>query len=218
MTGIQRLAVFLVAICVCLSISDRAIAAQESAPIAADCAACHGEAGISPNPMVPTLAGQPYTLLEDNLLAFRGGLRACSPERNDGSPPALLAQTMCTIVDELSDQEIAALASYFEAQPFEPVRQTYEPELVAQGEQLHQEEGCERCHSDGGQTTNAMAPILAGQWTPYLRRAMDALQSGTKKGPKVMNAAVHELQQNEVEALLNYYASGPDGVVESPQS
>jgi cytochrome c553 len=98
--------------------------AQPPDTVTAVCSGCHGEAGISSNPMVPTLAGQPYTLIEDNLLAFRNGLRACSPERNDGSPPALLAQTMCATVSSLSDQEIAALAAYFEALPFEPARQS----------------------------------------------------------------------------------------------
>jgi cytochrome c553 len=47
---------------------------------------------------------------------------------------------------------------------------------------------------------------------------MDAIQSGTKKGPKIMNAAFHELDEKEVEALLNYYASGPEGADEGPQS
>ncbi len=36
---------------------------------------------------------------------------------------------------------------------------------------------------------------------------MDALRTGARKGPKVMNAAIHDLEGRDVEALLNYYAS-----------
>ena len=58
---------------------------------------------MSVNPRVPTLAGQPYTLIEDNLLAFRAGLRVCNADQGDNSPPAILAKVMCTNVAELDD-------------------------------------------------------------------------------------------------------------------
>lgn len=184
------------------------VLAESPAPAgAAACIACHGERGVSANPIVPTLAGQPYTLIEDNLLAFRGGGRVCARARDDDSPPALLARTMCDAVAALSDDEIASLATYFERQAFVAADQASDPDLVPVGETLHREMGCEACHSDGGRVTNDMAPVLAGQWTPYLRRAMEALRSGERRGPKVMNAAIHELDDREAEALLNYYAA-----------
>lgn len=187
-----------------------ALAQPDIEPLVDECAACHGEDGISTNPMVPTLAGQPYTLIEDNLLAFRGGGRACSAQRDDDSPPALLAKTMCMLVAELADDEIAALAAYFESRTFEPAAQTFDAALVDLGSRLHAEKGCEGCHSDEGRTTNAMAPILAGQWKPYLRRAMQALRSGDRHGPKVMNEAIETLDDQEIEALLHFYASARD--------
>lgn len=176
-------------------------------PLLDECAACHGEGGVSSNPMVPTLAGQPYTLVEDNLLAFRAGGRSCAPERDDGSAAARLAQTMCMTVAELSDDEIESLAAYFESRAFVPANQTFDAALVPRGSRLHADKGCERCHSDGGRTTNAMAPVLAGQWKPYLRRAMKALRAGDRHGPKAMNAAIDDLEDEEIEALLHYYAS-----------
>jgi cytochrome c553 len=54
-----------------------------------------------------------------------------------------------------------------------------------------------------------MAPVLAGQWTPYLRRALDAVRAGTRNGPKMMNEPLRELDDSAVEALLSYYASQP---------
>lgn len=178
-----------------------------SPPEAAFCAACHGANGNSENPMVPTLAGQPYTLIEDSLLAFRAGGRACAPERADQSPVAALAQGMCATVANLDDQQIAALAAYFEHQSFVPAVQDYDQDLAASGAEVHSSNRCEQCHSDGGRTTNAMAPILAGQWTPYLCRTLKALREGSRQGPKEMIVAISALEDAEIEALLNFYAS-----------
>lgn len=185
-------------------------AQPEIEPVLDECAGCHGAGGVSTNPMVPTLAGQPYTLIEDNLLAFRGGGRACSAQRDDGSPPALLAKTMCMLVAELKDEEIVALAAYFESRTFESAEQTFDAALADRGSRLHAEKGCEGCHSDEGRTTNAMAPVLAGQWKPYLRRAIHAVRSGERHGPVAMNVAIDKLNDQEIEALLHFYASASD--------
>jgi sulfide dehydrogenase cytochrome subunit len=173
------------------------------------CSTCHGAGGASENPLVPTLAGQPYTLIEDNLLAFRSGQRSCSPQRADGSPSAVLAQTMCEQVRNLQDHEIAELAGYFEGRAFVPARQEFDSALAGRGAAIHREAGCDRCHALGGRETLGMAPVLAGQWTPYLRRALNAIRSGTRHGPKMMNEPLRQLDDAAVEALLNYYASEP---------
>lgn len=174
------------------------------------CSTCHGAGGVSPNPLVPTLAGQPYTFIEDNLLAFRAGQRSCGPQRADGSPAAALAQTMCAQVQELSDAQIAALAGYYESLAFEPASQDFDPTLATRGAEVHRSGGCDRCHAEGGRETLGMAPVLAGQWTPYLRRAMEAVRTGVRHGPKMMNEPLRQLDDAAVEALLNYYASRQD--------
>lgn len=171
------------------------------------CEGCHGEQGVSSNPLVPTLAGQPYTLIEDNLLAFRAGKRVCDSSRGDDSPSALLAQVMCTNVAGLSEKEIASLSEYFAQKPFKAAGQSFDPDAVAPGSMLHVQKGCEHCHADGGKNTQNMAPVLAGQWSPYLRRAMEAIRSENRKGPKVMNEAIGNLSDKEIEALIQFYAS-----------
>lgn len=211
MTSIRAAAVLMTALSIGVLITHPALADRDLPAITAVCAGCHGEGGVSSNPFVPTLAGQPFTVIEDNLLAFRNGNRACAAARNDGSPAALMAQTMCASVQGLSDREIEAIAEYFESRSFEPAQQDFQARLAEQGGELHREKGCEGCHSGGGTRSNQMAPILAGQWTPYLRRAMEALKSGDRRGPKVMNAAIHELDSGEIEALMNYYASQGNG-------
>jgi cytochrome c553 len=55
-----------------------------------------------------------------------------------------------------------------------------------------------------------MAAILAGQWTPYLEIAFLQIRSGQRMGPKVMNNAIQQFSNDDVQALLNYYASRQD--------
>ena len=66
---------------------------------AAACAACHGENGISTNPLWPNLAGQQGPYLIAQLKAFR-----------DGSRQNPLMSPMAT---GLSDADIENLAAYY---------------------------------------------------------------------------------------------------------
>ena len=66
---------------------------------AAVCAACHGQNGISSNPMWPKLAGQHAYYIEKELHDFR------SKKRND--------PTMAPMVAGLTDVDIENLAAYF---------------------------------------------------------------------------------------------------------
>ncbi len=66
------------------------------------CAACHGPAGVSSNPLWPNLAGQQEMYLAKQIKAFRDG------ERKDAM--------MAPMVAALSDDDIADLAAYYAAQ------------------------------------------------------------------------------------------------------
>lgn len=194
-----------------LLIASPAVMAEAPRIVVDVCSACHGAGGVSQNPLVPTLAGQPYTFIEDNLLAFRAGKRSCAPERADGSPAAALASTMCQTVRGLSAGEIGAIAAWYEGLDFVAAEQPYDAAAAASGELLHQSAGCDRCHADGGRETLGMAPVLAGQWTPFLRRALQQVHTGKRRGPKEMNRPLRSLDDGQLEALLNYYAK-PRGV------
>ena len=73
--------------------------AQTGAAKAAVCAACHGQSGISSNPLWPNLAGQQEAYLAKQIKAFRDG------ERTDVS--------MQPFVANLTDQDIEDLAAYY---------------------------------------------------------------------------------------------------------
>lgn len=66
---------------------------------AAQCAACHGVAGISPMGLYPNLAGQQKDYLKKQMNDFRSGAR------ND--------PTMKAMAGGLTDIEIANLAAYY---------------------------------------------------------------------------------------------------------
>ena len=159
---------------------------------------------------VPTIAGQAFTLMEDNLLAYRANDRPCTAESPGDKEPLVTTSPMCAIASTLDDEAIAALAEYYEQQEFKPASQAFDESLVSRGEQLHYQAKCEQCHSGGGRISNGMAAILAGQWTPYLEIAFHQIRSGRRMGPKVMNAAITLLSDDDIQALLNYYASRQD--------
>ena len=66
---------------------------------AALCAACHGPAGISVNPLWPSLAGQQEAYLAKQIREFRDGVR--------------VEPTMQPFVQHLTDQDIDDLAAYY---------------------------------------------------------------------------------------------------------
>lgn len=65
----------------------------------AACAACHGVAGVSPNPMWPNLAGQKEIYLVKQMKAFKDGSRK-DPMMGPMAKP-------------LSDADMANLAAYY---------------------------------------------------------------------------------------------------------
>ena len=67
-----------------------------------DCAACHGENGISPAPNWPNLAGQHKDYLVHSIKQYRSG------EREDA--------VMAGLVVNLSDRDIADIAAYYAEQ------------------------------------------------------------------------------------------------------
>jgi cytochrome c553 len=68
----------------------------------AACAACHGPAGRSVNPMFPNLAGQHAVYLSRALTDYRSGARRSNP--------------MSRITETLSDEDIEDIAAYYAAQ------------------------------------------------------------------------------------------------------
>jgi cytochrome subunit of sulfide dehydrogenase len=170
------------------------------------CADCHGEKGISTEPDIPIIAGASAAFIADALFAYREGVRIAiesSYRHGDTSRPAT---DMQKIVKALSEQQIEDIADYFSKQPFKAAKQAFNQQLAAAGEKVHSFK-CAKCHEDGGSLAEDDAGILAGQWTPYLQQAFTLYLSGERVMIDKMKVKMDQLDEQQVEALLHFYAS-----------
>jgi sulfide dehydrogenase cytochrome subunit len=157
------------------------------------CTICHGEQGISDEPAYPSIAGIPVRLQAEALRAYRDGNRDCGP-----------VPRMCKIMVGITDEQIEHLAEHFAAFEFRPANQPFDESLLERGRHLH-EDYCEVCHGDGPE--DAEKSILHGQWAEYLRYSLSQYRGGHRKQPPSMRRQTDKLTDEDIEALVNFYAS-----------
>ncbi|GAA3971335.1 c-type cytochrome [Allohahella marinimesophila] len=166
---------------------------------AATCVACHGPAGNSAAPMFPKLSGQvaKYTDLQLHLI-----------KSNERPVPQ-----MAGIADNLSDQDMADLAAYY--QSTQPTPAVASPDTIELGEQLYRAgnsakgvPACAGCHDPLGRgNIPAGFPRLAGQHTDYITTQLLAYRNGERTaGPyaAMMQGVAANLSDKEIAALSNY--------------
>ena len=164
------------------------------------CAACHGAAGISSNPLWPNVAGQNAPYLLAQLKAFKGGSR---------ENPLMTSQAMM-----LSDQDMADLAVYFESLPG-PAQAVADPDLISKGEALYrggnvanQVAACIACHGPtGAGNPAAKYPALKGQHAAYTAKQLRDYASGERTSDgttRIMREIAAKLSEDEIVALASY--------------
>jgi len=174
--------------------------------IAAGCNDCHGDNGVSQWNDVPTIAGLDSFTGSESLYVYKDEARPCAKSEYRQGDTSRPATDMCTVAQDLDDDQIEAIAEHYAGLPFVPAEQDFDAALASQGEAVH-EEHCDQCHSDGGSNPEDEASILAGQWMGYLREAFAHYKSGEREQPKKMQEKIDALSDADVEALLHYYAS-----------
>ena len=174
--------------------------ADAGKPTAVTCAACHGAAGISANPLWPNIAGQAAPYLVAQLQAFKDGSR---------QNPLMTSQAMM-----LSEQDMADLAVYYEGLPA-PAQAVADPDLVGKGEALYrggevtkQVAACIACHGPTG-TGNPAAgyPALKGQHAAYTAKQLRDYASGERVSDgktRIMREIAGKLSEDEIAALASY--------------
>lgn len=170
------------------------------------CNSCHGDDGVSQWNGMPTIAGIDAFVHSDALYAYRDEERPCAMSEIRQGPQQGNSMTMCQVASGMSDDDIDAIAEHYAALPFVPAEQPYDSELAARGKAIHDRE-CSRCHTDGGSNPADEASILAGQWMGYLENAFAEFASGDRYQPDKMKETMDPLSEDEVTALLHYYAS-----------
>ncbi|HYL24831.1 MAG TPA: c-type cytochrome [Burkholderiales bacterium] len=152
---------------------------------AAACAGCHGETGVSANPVNPSLAGQDAQYLAAALLGYKQGSRG--------------EETMKGLAASLDEAAIKNLAAYYAAQ--QPQAPTVrKPVSTAEWVQR-----CDRCHGVAGNSNDPRLPALAAQREDYLQKVLNAYRTGERKSSQ-MAAMSQALTESDVDSLAAYYA------------
>lgn len=167
---------------------------------AVTCTACHGANGNSMTPLWPNIAGQSAKYIQEQLQAFKSGLRI---------DPLMTGQAML-----LSDTDMADLAVYFEGLPA-AAQAIANPDLLARGQALYRggdaEEGipaCIACHGPTGRGNPAVPyPALNGQHAAYTAKTLADYASGARKSDgltKIMRHISERLNAEDIQALASY--------------
>ena len=176
--------------------------------LAGDCDSCHGPQGVSSESDVPTIAGQTAAYIQATMRSYQIWGRPCIKSVYRHGDTSKRVTTMCKIAEGLDDQQIDALGQHYEAQKFVAARQDFDEAKAATGGDLH-EIHCETCHAMGG-TIAGRGPRLAGQWAPYLKAAIRYSSTGEHLVPRVMEKRLNDFSAEEIDALVNFYASQQD--------
>ncbi len=182
------------------------------------CVACHGPNGNSVGPAIPSLAGMSATYFIGTMLSYK---HADDLEQARAIVEADLAledveifARNSTIMNRLAGgytvEDIKAMANYFEGMEMVPAPQTFDADLALEGEALHAD-NCEKCHEDGGRSTEDGMMSLAGQWATYLHYSLDDFTAGHREMPKKMKSRLSDVMEengsHNLTSLINYYAS-----------
>ncbi len=199
----NRVACFPALVIFCLA-APATVMAQDQ--LATQCNDCHGDGGVSSWDDVPTIAGLDAFSASDALFSYRDKARPCISSawrQGDTSRPAT---DMCAETANLSDDDIDALAEHYAKLDFVPAKQEFDATLAEKGKALHAA-SCDRCHSEGGSNPEDEASILAGQWMGYLKRTIAEYRAGEREQLDKMKEEMDKLSDDDVTALLHYYAS-----------
>ncbi len=172
------------------------------------CNSCHGEQGESPSRNYASLNGQTKEYTMKMLLDYRDSRRWEDYKQ---------ANIMVKLARVMSDQDIADVAAFYAEQDMKAWDVDYTKDarierLVAKGNANIMLTPCASCHGVHGEG-NGITPAIAGQVPEYFVRTMKAYQEGHRNNDvhKGMSQFTHDLSDEDIKALANYYAQLPGG-------
>jgi cytochrome c553 len=176
--------------------------------IALNCAACHGEGGVSTSTLIPTLAGMDAAVTYKQLDDYRSGKR--------------LWGVMTAMAKTLSAQDSADVASFFAGRPNglaasesgagprpesgSRVRDSAE-HLAFVGDAQRGLAPCAACHGSSGFKLGA--PPLSGQHADYIERQLAAFAQDLRQNDinQQMRTIAKQLTQDEMHAIAAFYGA-----------
>ena len=167
--------------------------------LAASCAGCHGDQGISGIDDFPSLAGQNANYLYKQLRDYADGYR---------NHPL-----MNSVAQGLSEQDSADVAAWFSSLP-PPRNKAAGKQNLARAEKMVEEGDGKRilppcfvCHGAKGQGEKMDIPALAGQQAEYFSNTLLDYKKGQRHNDiySRMRLIVQQLSDEEIKELAQYY-------------
>ncbi len=176
--------------------------------VAADCASCHGEQGLTTEPGTPNLAGLDSLSVYKQLDDYRFGSR--------------LSDVMPAIAQSLTPQQSADVGAYYAALPGLPENSgermprpnsSYHnndsvQRLIFAGDPKRGIAACASCHGPGGYLIGT--PALIHQNALYIEQQLQAFAQGTRRNDMnmPMRTIAALLTPAEMQALASAYSKG----------
>jgi cytochrome c553 len=163
------------------------------------CQGCHGEYGISTDPIIPKLAGQYGDYISKQVRNYQSGTRS--------------HQIMNAMAATISDDDLADIAAYFASQnKMEGDGSADNPigkEVFLHGDPPQLKLACVNCHGVKGKGLHpklSMFPVIGGQHREYIRRQLVNFREGyrTNSPNGIMNKVAGSLTDTEIESLSDY--------------
>ena len=154
------------------------------------CASCHGADGVPVSADIPILAGQEYYYLYVQLKDYKAGLRA--------NP------IMSGMVQNLSKEDMKALAQHFSEKPWPRVAQELDDGKAGKGKSALAAGQCSQCHST--YQGDSRVPRLAGQQMAYLLQTMQDFKHKVRKNSPAKGSLMDSFSEEDLEAMANHLA------------
>jgi sulfide dehydrogenase cytochrome subunit len=165
------------------------------------CYGCHGPNGNSVGPASPSIAAMDPVVFVDTMIAFAEG--------------DTYSTIMGRIAKGYTEDDFEKMGQYLHKQEYTPAKQEFDQAMVDEGAKLH-DKYCEKCHIEGGKPVPEEEDyyILAGQWTPYLKYAMEDFNADRREMPKKMRKKYEKMIKDKGEdsmaKLYAFYAAYTD--------
>jgi len=167
-------------------------AADDIAEKAAVCTACHGENGVPADKAIPVIWGQNEGYIYIELRDMKKGAR-----KND---------QMQAVVENLSRDDLLALAAYFAAKPWPNLQQPRAPKVDQDHfDSMATSAGCVGCHQAGYKGAGTQ-PRLADQSEAYLEKTMLDFRSGARANNSWMTDLLKTYSPGDVAQMARVLA------------
>jgi cytochrome c553 len=178
---------------------------NQGAFVAMNCAACHGEQGVSSSGLYPTLAGMNAAVIYKQLDDFRAGKRWYGAM--NGIAQALSPQASADVAVYFARRSggLASAARQRSQGGDSPGQHTLAVRLVFDGDPARGIPPCAACH--GPNEIKLGAPPLKGQQSAYIERQLAAFAQGMRQNDidERMRTIASQLTPLEMHNLAEFY-------------